>query len=260
MSVVVGSTTYSDAGATATDNIDGNITANIVTVNPVNVNATGTYTVTYNVSDASGNPSVQVTRTVNVISALPTFSITTTVSGSGSITPSGTVNVTQGNNQLFTITPNPSNVLVSLVVDGVVTPATTTINFTNVQATHTIDATFAPTGSSTQTITSTAGPNGVISPLGTINVVNGSNQPYTITPNAGYIIESVTVDGFSSPVNNSYLFSSVLAPHTINVTFSAAPVTIINSTINGTYYASSYLGTTTASALGINGTSTIINS
>jgi len=57
---------YTDAGATALDNVDGNITANIVTVNNVNTAVPGTYTVTYNVSDAAGNPATQVTRTVNV--------------------------------------------------------------------------------------------------------------------------------------------------------------------------------------------------
>jgi len=57
---------YTDAGATALDNVDGNITANIITVNPVNINAIGTYTVTYNVSDAAGNAATQMTRTVNV--------------------------------------------------------------------------------------------------------------------------------------------------------------------------------------------------
>ena len=54
VSLELGST-YTDAGATATDNIDGTITSSIVTVNPVNVNAVGTYTVTYNVDDAAGN-------------------------------------------------------------------------------------------------------------------------------------------------------------------------------------------------------------
>ncbi len=57
---------YTDAGATATDNIDGNITSSIVTVNPVNPAVVGVYTVTYNVSDAAGNAATQVTRTVNV--------------------------------------------------------------------------------------------------------------------------------------------------------------------------------------------------
>ena len=42
---------YLDAGATATDIVDGDRTANIITVNPVNTNVLGTYTVTYNVND-----------------------------------------------------------------------------------------------------------------------------------------------------------------------------------------------------------------
>ena len=58
---------YTDAGATALDNIDGDITSNIATVNPVDPSTVGVYTVTYNVSDAAGNPAVEVTRTVNLV-------------------------------------------------------------------------------------------------------------------------------------------------------------------------------------------------
>ncbi|MDP6512603.1 MAG: DUF5011 domain-containing protein [SAR202 cluster bacterium] len=60
---------YVDDGATAFDNVDGDITANIVTVNPVDVNIPASYTVTYDVSDAAGNAAVQVTRAVNVVTA-----------------------------------------------------------------------------------------------------------------------------------------------------------------------------------------------
>jgi len=60
--------TYTELGATATDNIDGDITANIVTAgDTVDTNAVGTYVVTYNVSDAAGNPAAEVIRTINVI-------------------------------------------------------------------------------------------------------------------------------------------------------------------------------------------------
>ena len=62
--------TYTDAGATANDNYDGDITSNIVTVNNVDTSTIGTYTVTYNVSDANGNAAVEVNRTVNVESSL----------------------------------------------------------------------------------------------------------------------------------------------------------------------------------------------
>ena len=58
---------YSDAGATASDNYDGVITANIVEEGIVNENEVGTYPITYNVSDSSGNKAEQVTRTVNVV-------------------------------------------------------------------------------------------------------------------------------------------------------------------------------------------------
>ena len=58
---------YLDAGATAFDSFDGDLTASIVTANPVDTSTLGTYTVTYNVTDSSGNAAVEVTRTVNVI-------------------------------------------------------------------------------------------------------------------------------------------------------------------------------------------------
>ncbi|SFZ90000.1 Por secretion system C-terminal sorting domain-containing protein [Flaviramulus basaltis] len=47
--------TYTELGATATDNVDGNLTSSIVTSGTVNTNSEGTYTVTYSVSDAAGN-------------------------------------------------------------------------------------------------------------------------------------------------------------------------------------------------------------
>jgi len=58
--------TYTDAGATATDNVDGNLTATIVTSNPVDTTTAGTYTVTYDVNDTARNSAVPVSRTVTV--------------------------------------------------------------------------------------------------------------------------------------------------------------------------------------------------
>ena len=68
VSIQVGST-YTDLGATATDNLDGDLTASIAVNNNVDANTVGTYTVTYDVTDAAGNQAIQVTRTVNVDSA-----------------------------------------------------------------------------------------------------------------------------------------------------------------------------------------------
>ena len=67
--------TYTDLGATAIDNYDGDITSSIVTVNPVDTAVVGVYTVTYNVTDANGNPAEEVTRTVNVEDALSVVEI-----------------------------------------------------------------------------------------------------------------------------------------------------------------------------------------
>jgi hypothetical protein len=57
---------YSDAGATATDSSEGVITNRIVVTSTVNPSVGGTYTVTYNVNDAAGNAATTVTRTVIV--------------------------------------------------------------------------------------------------------------------------------------------------------------------------------------------------
>ena len=57
--------TYTELGATATDNVDGDITGNVVIGgDTVNTNIAGSYIVTYNVSDAAGNTANEVTRTV----------------------------------------------------------------------------------------------------------------------------------------------------------------------------------------------------
>ncbi len=57
--------TYTDAGATAIDDVDGNITANIqVTGLPIDTSSEGNYTVTYSVSDIAGNVADVVTRTI----------------------------------------------------------------------------------------------------------------------------------------------------------------------------------------------------
>jgi Ca2+-binding RTX toxin-like protein len=57
---------YVDAGATARDLVDGDLTSRIVTRNPVRTSVAGVYVVTYDVTDAHGNAAVQVTRTVEV--------------------------------------------------------------------------------------------------------------------------------------------------------------------------------------------------
>jgi len=61
---------YTDEGATANDETDGDITNNIVVVNSVNTLESGIYTVTYNVSDSVNNQAEEVTRTITVVEAV----------------------------------------------------------------------------------------------------------------------------------------------------------------------------------------------
>ncbi len=60
--------TFADPGIKASDNFDGNISDKVVSQGEVDCNTIGTYTITYNVEDAAGNPS-QVTRSVVVVAA-----------------------------------------------------------------------------------------------------------------------------------------------------------------------------------------------
>jgi hypothetical protein len=66
MTVTKGSS-FSDPGATATDNNDGNVSVNVT--GSVDVSVVGTYTLQYNARDLAGNNATTQTRTVNVINA-----------------------------------------------------------------------------------------------------------------------------------------------------------------------------------------------
>jgi prepilin-type N-terminal cleavage/methylation domain-containing protein len=73
---------YSDAGATATDNIDGNITSSIVTISNVTPTIIGSYLVTYEVTDSSGNFAT-ASRTVDVVSSQADYIIVAGGGGGG---------------------------------------------------------------------------------------------------------------------------------------------------------------------------------
>lgn len=57
---------FTDPGATATDNLDGNITERIIKSGKVNTNVMGTYYINYDVNDSSGNKAITKTRIINV--------------------------------------------------------------------------------------------------------------------------------------------------------------------------------------------------
>ena len=70
VNLIVGDT-YADAGATAADDIDGDISTSIVIAGDTVDTATArTYVITYNVADTAGNAAIEVTRTV-ITSPMP---------------------------------------------------------------------------------------------------------------------------------------------------------------------------------------------
>ncbi|MGC8927295.1 MAG: C1 family peptidase [Myxococcota bacterium] len=80
-------------------------------------------------------------------------------------------------------------------------------------------ANFKKSSVTTYTITASAGSNGKIEPSGIVNVPQGGSQTFIITPNQGYHIDRLLVDGNQVASTNSYTFSNVTSNHTISVAF-----------------------------------------
>ncbi|MBR9937389.1 hypothetical protein KE513_07590 [Oscillospiraceae bacterium Marseille-Q3528] len=76
-----------------------------------------------------------------------------------------------------------------------------------------------PTGEPKYTIKATAGAGGSISPSGNVSVREGGDQTFTITPDKGYAVANVKIDGKSIGAVKSYTFENVSSPHTIEAIF-----------------------------------------
>jgi len=159
---------------------------------------------------------VTSSHTISVSFVVNTYTIVTSAGVGGIISPNGSVSVSHGSNQPFTISANAGYQITDVTVDGVSQGAISSYTFSNVRANHTINATFSV---KTYTITASAGTGGSVSPSGITSMNHGANQTFTITPNTGYSIAAVTVDGVSKGAISSYTFSSVTANHTISATF-----------------------------------------
>jgi len=115
--------TYVDQGATASDNINGNITSNIEVTSTVNRDVPGTYTVTYNVNDSAGNAATPRVRTVIVQSLYVAYtSIEQTVITSVQnyvTTHSSKLPLNVGNTTEITLTELRSNGYIGVIKDPV---------------------------------------------------------------------------------------------------------------------------------------------
>ncbi len=125
--------TYTDAGATALDETDGDVSINISIINPVDTSIPGTYLITYNVADAASNTAIEVTRTI-IVEALPDITVPVIT-----LLGEATVTLTEGE----TYTDAGATALDEL--DGDITNNITVVNLVNTAVPGTYTVTYGVT-------------------------------------------------------------------------------------------------------------------
>ena len=181
---------------------------------------------------------------VTVTTAKPKFTITATCGENGTISPSGITTVNYGDEQAFTFSPNTGYYVASVVVDGselinddLANAITNGCLFSNITKDHTISVSFAI---QTFSITVTQTANGTTSPESIDSVTYGSTKTFTFTPNTGYHIASISIDGttltdsqIQDAISNGYTFQNISANHTITATFAISTYTVKLTKNNG---------------------------
>ncbi len=155
------------------------------------------------------------------------FSLIASCGAGGTVSPPS-ASIVYGGNQSFTISPATGYYLTNVSVDGASVGPVTSYAFTDVTASHTIQASFAIY---TYPITvSVNGTGGAISPAA-VTVNYGAGQAFAITPSTGYYITNVIVDGSSAGAVAGYTFTNVTAPHTIEASFAIDTYSITTSAL-----------------------------
>lgn len=193
-----------------------------VTVDGHSVGAVSSYTFT----SLTGNHTIAATF------AQYEYTIQASAGNGGTITPSGLINVTHGGTQNFTITPANGYHIAAIYVDGEAAAVANQYTFASIDANHTIHAMFE---ANTYTVTVNQPNNGVITP-GTMTVAYGATPTFVVTPNTGYNVTAITVNGtnvISSAVNTNGVYTYTMAPVTADATVTAT-MTQRTFTINAT--------------------------
>ena len=161
--------------------------------------------------------------TLDTSNCLGTFWIESSADSHGSIDPEGIEIYNANSTPSYEITADSGYEIDIITIDGStgfsVTGPVYTYIFDPLDSDHTIYATFKLAGApNIYTITSTAGPNCTINPLGNTSVYEGDDQSYVITPDIGYEIDTLLVDYFEIIPASTYTFFNVSSNHTIDVT------------------------------------------
>ncbi len=190
-----------------------------------------TATVSAGLRDLAGNAMTADYSWKFTTGTASTYTITATAGMNGSISPSGPVTVNYGAAQSFTISPGAGYHVADVLADGVSIGATTSYTFTNVNANHTLSASFAI---NTYTVTPSAGANGTISPSGSQTVNYNETPSFTVTPGGGYYaVMGGTCGG--TLAGNTYTTNAVTGNCTVTASFTKNTYTVTPSAgANGT--------------------------
>ena len=175
-------------------------------------------------------------QSINATFTQISYTITASAGNGGTISNAGSTTVNCGEDITYTITPDEGYMISDVLVDGQSVGTQSSYTFTNVDADHTISATFAEIPDNHIVITVNADTEGgSVSPSGTQSIEQGEDFTFNVTPNACYVIGSVTVNGTAVTLddNNSYTINNVTTEQTINVTFNLITYTITASAGNG---------------------------
>ncbi|MGB9594676.1 MAG: InlB B-repeat-containing protein, partial [Candidatus Poribacteria bacterium] len=190
-----------------------------VVVDGVSVGAVNSYTF----ANVTGEHTISATFA-------PIYNILATAGLGGTISPFGTVQVIDGGSKKFTINPNVGYQIADVKINGTSIGAVAEYTFTNVKSNQTIEAVFVV---KTYTVTANAGVGGAINPSGQVQVLHGGSQSFTITPNVGYSIADVSVDGTSVGAVSSHTITNITANRTITATFAINTYNITTSVGTG---------------------------
>ncbi len=206
------SMTYTFTATPSAGNHISSLLHNNVIVNVANPEATYTETLT----------NITENHTYVVYFEPNEYTITATANAGGIITPSGVHTYTYGATPVYTITPNAGYHISDVKVNGTSVGAVTTYTFPAITANKTIEAIFVADSYTVTVATLTHGTiNGPAGPF-----AYGATPTYTITPDAGYLITDVTVDGQSVGAVSTYTFAPITGNHTISATFAQLTYTI----------------------------------
>ncbi|MCK9575153.1 MAG: leucine-rich repeat protein [Clostridia bacterium] len=160
-----------------------------------------------------------------------TFTITVSAGQNGTISPSGNVVVNYGTNKTFDFIPSEGYHVKSVTIDTVNIGDVHTYTFLGVNSSHTLSVVFEINKYS---IVIPNSQNGSVFFNGSISdIPEGSSRTFTISPNEGYEVDKVTINGNEIVVkNNSFTVSEINSNMQVNVTYKTKS-TVIPDDPNG---------------------------